>query len=124
MTQATPSVGTTQEGMRAARTEFEGKSSYFSEQLKSVNGEMAVLQSTWQGTASMNFNQAMDNWEGGFTKVINALNSMIESLGGNASLYFQQEDEATSIANSFGSALPGGVADTSAGAPVGGLPGM
>jgi ESAT-6 family protein len=119
-----PLVGTTQEGMRAARVEFEGKSSFFSDQLKSVNSEMAVLQSTWQGTASLNFNQAMDNWEGGFTRVITALNSMIESLGGNAQLYSAQEDEAASIAGNFGSTLPGGVSDTPVGAPAGGLPGM
>jgi WXG100 family type VII secretion target len=119
-----PSVGTTQEGMRSARIEFESKSSLFSGQLSSVNSEMAVLQSTWQGTASLNFNQAMDNWEGGFKRVITALNSMIESLGGNAQLYAQQEDEAASLAGNFGSTLPGGVADPAAAAPAGGLPGM
>jgi len=119
-----PTVGTTEEGMAAARGEFEAKSSFFSGQLSSVNSEMAVLQSTWQGTASLNFNQAMDNWEGGFTRVITALNSMIESLGGNAQLYTAQEDSAASIAGSFGSTLDGGVADTPIAAPSGGLPGM
>lgn len=119
-----PVVGTTQEGMRSARIEFEGKSSFFSDQLGSVNEQMAALQSTWQGTASLNFNQAMDNWEGGLKRVITALNSMIESLGGNANLYAAQEDEAASIAGNFGSTLGGGVADTSIAAPAGGLPGF
>lgn len=120
-----PLVGTTQEGMRSARIEFEGKSSLFSDQLKSVNGQMAALQSTWQGNASLNFNQAMDNWESGLTRVITALNSMIESLGGNAQLYSEQEDQAAAYANSFGSTLTQGVvADTPVAAPAGGLPGM
>lgn len=119
-----PVVGTTQEGMRAARIEFEGKSSFFSDQLRSVNEQMAALQATWQGTASINFNQAMDNWEGGLTRVITALNSMIESLGGNANLYAAQEDEAAALAGNFGSTLGGGVADTPVAAPAGGLPGF
>jgi len=110
--------------MRTARIEFEGKSSFFSDQLRSVNEQMAALQSTWHGTASLNFNQAMDNWEGGLSRVITALNSMIESLGGNANLYAAQEDEAAALAGNFGSTLTGGVADTPVAAPAGGLPGF
>jgi WXG100 family type VII secretion target len=117
-------VGTTQEGMAAARVEFEGKVQIFNGQLSSVNQEMAVLQSTWDGTASSNFNQAMDNWEGGFKRVITALISMIESLGGNAKLYEGQEDTASNLAQQWGQALGNGVQDTPVAAPSGGLPGL
>ncbi|WKU05342.1 WXG100 family type VII secretion target [Micromonospora sp. HUAS LYJ1] len=94
-------VSTTQEGMSAARAEFEQKASIFTGQLASVNSEMAVLQNTWQGDASMAFSQAMDHWEEGFQKAIAALHSMIESLGGNAALFRTQEDLAASTAQRF-----------------------
>lgn len=119
-----PAVSTTQQGMASARAEFESKTQLFLSQLQSVNSEMATLQASWQGTASANFNAAMDQWEQGFQRVITALNGMIESMGGNANMYGQQEDAAAAIAQSFGGALPGGVQDGSAAAPAGGLPGM
>jgi WXG100 family type VII secretion target len=110
--------------MAAARVEFEGKVQIFNGQLSSVNQEMAVLQGTWDGTASSNFNQAMDNWEGGFKRVITALISMIESLGGNAKLYAGQEDTNANLAQQWGQALGNGVQDAPVAAPSGGLPGM
>lgn len=117
-------VSTTEEGMGAARTQFEEKAQLFTQQLSSVNSEMSALQSSWQGTASTNFNQAMDSWEQGFQRVINALISIIGSMGGNTQLYSAQEDSASAIASNFGTALPGAVADTSAPTPAGGLPGF
>jgi WXG100 family type VII secretion target len=111
--------------MASARAEFEQKSGLFIQQLSSVNSEMGTLQASWQGTASLNFNAAMDNWEQGFQRVINALNGMIGSMGGNAAMYAGQEDAASQIANSFGNALgDGAVQDTSVRAPAAGLPGM
>ncbi|MET0491505.1 MAG: WXG100 family type VII secretion target [Actinoplanes sp.] len=115
-----PLVGTTQEGMQNALKEFEGKSTQFSGTLQSVNTQMAALQASWDGNASSNFNGAMDSWEGGFRRVIDALNSMIESLGGNKQMYSAQEDDAASIASSFASALPNAVSDS----PAAGLPGV
>ena len=118
-------VSTTQEGMASARAEFEQKSGLFIQQLSSVNSEMGTLQASWQGTASLNFNAAMDNWEQGFQRVINALNGMIGSMGGNATMYAGQEDAASQIANNFGNVVGGGAGQfTPAGAPNAGLPGM
>ena len=119
-----PNVSTTQEGMASARAQFESKTQLFTQQLSSVNSEMATLQSTWQGTASTNFNAAMDAWEQGFQRVINALVGMIGSMGGNATMYANQEDAASQIAGNFANVLPGGVGDTPAPAPAGGLPGV
>lgn len=117
-------VSTTEEGMGAARSEFEQKTQLFNQQLSSVNTEMSTLQASWQGTASTNFNTAMDSWEQGFQRVIKALISMIESMGGNASTYSAQEDSAAAIAGNFGNVLPNAVADTPAPAPGGGLTGF
>ena len=119
-----PNVSTTEEGMGAARAEFEQKTQLYTQQLSSVNSEMANLQTTWQGTASINFNTAMDSWEQGFQRVITALMSMIESMGGNVKEYAAQEDDASALANNFASVRPGGVSDTPAPAPAGGLPGL
>ncbi|RQW95938.1 WXG100 family type VII secretion target, partial [Micromonospora chalcea] len=37
--------------------------------MRAVNGQMAVLISSWTGQASQGFNQALDNWENAFQRV-------------------------------------------------------
>ncbi|WP_041840545.1 WXG100 family type VII secretion target [Actinoplanes friuliensis] len=102
-----PVVQTTEPGMQAAAQEFSARATEFTGHLQSVNSEMATLQSTWTGTASNGFNQAMDNWEASFQKVINELINIMEVMGVNTKGYAQAEDTAASSAQSFASALPG-----------------
>lgn len=99
-------VTTTEEGMRAAAAEFGNKTSTFNGYLGSVNQEMAALQASWTGDASIRFNTAMDEWEQNFLKVINELILMTEALGGTIKDYSATEDANASIAQSFSEALP------------------
>ncbi|MCT2277754.1 WXG100 family type VII secretion target [Micromonospora chalcea] len=102
-----PSVSTTEAGMQRAAQEFSDKATEFTSQLRAVNGQMAVLISSWTGQASQGFNQAMDNWENAFQRVINELLNMLEVMGVTTKGYQTAEDEASSVASSFGAALPG-----------------
>ena len=102
-----PSVSTTEPGMQRAAQEFSDKATVFTGQLRAVNGQMAILISSWTGQASQGFNQAMDNWENAFQRVINELLNMLEVMGVTTKGYQAAEDEASSVAGSFGAALPG-----------------
>jgi WXG100 family type VII secretion target len=102
-----PNVTTDEAGMAAAGQECSARAQEFIGNLRSINGEMATLQASWKGAASTTFNQAMDNWEAAFQKVINELIVMAEKLNVNMQGYRQTEDEASSVAQSFASALPG-----------------
>jgi WXG100 family type VII secretion target len=102
-----PNVSTDVGGMGTARAHFEHTSSSFSSQLSSVNSQMAALQASWAGQASNQFNVAMDQWEAYFRTIIQALNGMVGTMGGNANLYQSQEESAAGVAQNFASALPG-----------------
>lgn len=102
-----PTVTTTEPGMQRAAQEFSDKATLFTSQLNAVNGQMSILQSSWTGQASQGFNQAMDSWEGSFQKVINELLNMLEVMGVTTKGYQQAEDDASNVAQSFSSALPG-----------------
>lgn len=102
-----PRVQTSEEGMRRAAQEFSDRATEFTGHLQSVNSQMAALQATWTGTASMGFNQAMDNWEAAFQRVINELINMLDVMGVTTKGYLDAEDQAASTAQSFGAALPG-----------------
>lgn len=103
---AMPTVSTSEEGMRLAAQEFSDKATIFTGELRSVNGQMAVLQASWTGQASAGFNQAMDSWEGSFQNVINELINMLEVMGVTTAGYTQAEDDASGVASSFAQALP------------------
>ncbi|GAA2564455.1 hypothetical protein GCM10010435_41040 [Winogradskya consettensis] len=102
---AANSVSTTTPGMHAAATKLDGTVESYINQLRTVNQEMAALQTSWTGDASTRFNTAMDSWEAGFQRVINALIGLSESMGVNVKLYTQQEEEASQIAGDFGGGL-------------------
>ena len=102
-----PVVQTSEEGMQRAAQEFSDKAQEFTGQLQAVNGQMGILQASWTGQASAGFNQAMDSWEGSFQRVINELINMLEVMGVTTKGYVAAEDDASSVAASFGSALPG-----------------
>lgn len=102
-----PIVSTTEEGMQKAAQEFSNKATEFNGLLQSVNSQMAALQVSWTGQASMGFNQAMDNWEGAFQRVIGELINMLDVMGVTTKGYIAAEDEASGAAHSFATALPG-----------------
>jgi WXG100 family type VII secretion target len=103
----TPLVQTSEPGMQAAATEFSSRATEFTGSLRNINGSMGALQVAWSGAASNQFNQAMDNWENAFQKVINELMTMMETMGVTTSGYRQSEEDASQVARSFGAALPG-----------------
>jgi WXG100 family type VII secretion target len=102
-----PTVSTTEEGMQQAAQEFSDKATEFTGLMQAVNSQMASLQVSWTGQASMGFNQAMDNWEAAFQRVINELLNMLEVMGVTTKGYIAAEDEASGAAQSFATALPG-----------------
>ena len=102
-----PLVQTSEPGMQAAANEFSSRANEFNGSLRSINSEMASLQATWTGAASNQFNQAMDNWENSFQKVINELLVMMETMGVTTTGYRQSEEDASQVARQFGAALPG-----------------
>lgn len=101
-------ISTTTQGMQAAATKIDSTITDFTGQLKTVNQSMLALQSTWTGAASNNFGGAMNNWESGFTRVINALIGLNEAMGVNTKLYTEQEEAAVDTAKDFatGPGLP------------------
>ena len=94
-------------GMAHAAQLFQDASSQSTSQLSSINTEMASLQATWTGAASVRFSQAMNSWEDSFMVIIRKLNGMIEAMGGNAQDYEKQADEAANIATSWSTGLDG-----------------
>ncbi|RKT86444.1 WXG100 family type VII secretion target [Saccharopolyspora antimicrobica] len=102
-----PNVQTSQPGMQQAAQIFSDRATEFTQELQRVNTMMASLQGSWTGTASTNFNTAMDNWERSFQTIINKLINMMDVMGVNTKDYVSAEDNAASAAQSFSSALPG-----------------
>jgi len=94
-------------GMAHAAQLFQDASSQSTNQLSSINTEMASLQATWTGAASVRFSQAMNSWEDNYMVIIRKLNGMIEAMGGNAQDYEKQAEEATNIAGSWSTGLDG-----------------
>jgi len=93
------------EGMVRATAKLQETSTEATTHLRSVNGQMAALQATWTGEASLRFGQAMNDWETNFLTVIQKLDHMIEVMTGNASSYDQTADEAAAIAGNWSGGL-------------------
>lgn len=102
-----PNVSVDTTGMSHAASLFQDASSQSTSQLSSINAEMAALQATWTGAASIRFSQAMNSWEENFMVIIRKLNGMIEAMGANAGDYEKQADEAANIASAWSTGLDG-----------------
>ena len=100
-------VSTDTPGMRLARSEFESTSTAFSGYLGNINAEWRTLQARWTGTASNGYGVAMDTWEGAFRGILDAMQVMIQSLGGSAQMFDAQEEQAAGIAPAWVQDLPG-----------------
>ncbi|WP_328604237.1 WXG100 family type VII secretion target [Amycolatopsis sp. NBC_00345] len=50
--------------------------------LRQVNTEMAVLQTSWRGEASVRFGQAMNEWEQQFDVIVRRLEDLMAATGG------------------------------------------
>ncbi|MGP4014998.1 WXG100 family type VII secretion target [Saccharopolyspora sp. 5N708] len=104
---AQPVVQTSQPGMQQAGQIFSDRAADFTTESQRINDMMASLRSTWTGNASNNFNQAMDAWSASFQVIIEKLNNMRELMGINAKDYVAAEDDSSTAAQSFATALPG-----------------
>jgi WXG100 family type VII secretion target len=106
-----PHVSVDTIGMARAAQLFQDASSQAIGQLNSINTEMAALQATWRGDASLRFSEAMNSWEEEFQVIIRKLNGMVEAMGGNAQDYNTQSEQAANIATAWatggGSGLSG-----------------
>ncbi|WP_410596576.1 WXG100 family type VII secretion target [Amycolatopsis sp. lyj-23] len=50
--------------------------------LRAVNSEMAVVQASWRGEASVRFGQAMRDWEQEYDVILSRLAELLEATGG------------------------------------------
>ncbi|MGW4062667.1 WXG100 family type VII secretion target [Amycolatopsis sp. NPDC004747] len=50
--------------------------------LRDVNSEMAMVQASWRGEASVRFGQAMSDWEQEFDVILSRLAQLLEATGG------------------------------------------
>ena len=100
-------VQTTDPGMAGAVSQFEDKAASFRRQLDQVDQYMLQLEAGWKGNASAAFQQAMNQWQEGFQKVVTALDSVTQGMSGSAKVYDQHEDTSTDSARTFLSGLPG-----------------
>lgn len=100
-------VQTAQQGMQQASQAFGDTATNFTNELQQINSMMASLQASWTGTASKDFNIAMDSWEAAFKAVIDQLIHMMDVMGTNTKDYVAAEDEAGNVAKSFAATLPG-----------------
>ncbi|MEV7092042.1 WXG100 family type VII secretion target [Amycolatopsis sp. NPDC051045] len=50
--------------------------------LRDVNSEMAMVQASWRGEASVRFGQAMSDWEQEFDVILSRLAELLETTGG------------------------------------------
>ncbi|MDX3190929.1 WXG100 family type VII secretion target [Streptomyces sp. MN03-5084-2B] len=50
--------------------------------LSDVNSEMATVQASWRGEASVRFGQAMSDWEQEFDVILSRLAQLLEATGG------------------------------------------
>ncbi|HEY2062920.1 MAG TPA: WXG100 family type VII secretion target [Amycolatopsis sp.] len=50
--------------------------------LRQVNTEMAVLQTSWRGEASVRFGQAMNEWEQQFDVIVGRLEDLMAATAG------------------------------------------
>ena len=51
--------------------------------LRDVNSEMAMVQASWRGEASVRFGQAMSDWEQEFDVILSRLAELLEATGGS-----------------------------------------
>jgi WXG100 family type VII secretion target len=100
-------ISTDTPGMQIARSEFESKTGQFVGELGVVNQEWLALQGLWTGTASRGYGQAMDAWETCFRNILECMGNMIESLGGSAQVFEQQEEINAAEAPAWATLLPG-----------------
>ncbi|WIY05779.1 WXG100 family type VII secretion target [Amycolatopsis mongoliensis] len=50
--------------------------------LRDVNSEMAMVQASWRGEASVKFGQAMSDWEQEFDVILSRLVRLLATTGG------------------------------------------
>ncbi|WP_410675566.1 WXG100 family type VII secretion target [Amycolatopsis sp. cmx-4-68] len=51
--------------------------------LRDVNSEMAMVQASWRGEASVRFGQAMSDWEQEYDVILSRLARLLETTGGS-----------------------------------------
>jgi WXG100 family type VII secretion target len=70
------------EDMKRAAARFAGAIEAAHAGLRGVNSEMATVQASWRGEASVRFGQAMSDWEQEFDVILSRLAWLLETTGG------------------------------------------
>ncbi|WP_239154412.1 WXG100 family type VII secretion target [Amycolatopsis sp. FDAARGOS 1241] len=70
------------DGMRDVAGEFARAIDSANAHLRQVNNEMAALQASWRGDASVRFGQAMNEWEQQYDLILGRLADLLAVTGG------------------------------------------
>ncbi|HEY3470216.1 MAG TPA: WXG100 family type VII secretion target [Amycolatopsis sp.] len=70
------------EDMQRAAARFAHAVEVARSHLRDVNSEMAMVQASWRGEASVRFGQAMSDWEQEFDVILSRLAGLLETTGG------------------------------------------
>ncbi|WIX85471.1 WXG100 family type VII secretion target [Amycolatopsis sp. DG1A-15b] len=70
------------EDMQRAAASFASALEGARSRLRDVNSEMAMVQASWRGEASVRFGQAMSDWEQEFDVILSRLAELLEATGG------------------------------------------
>lgn len=70
------------EDMKQAAARFASAIEAANSRLDGVNSEMAMVQASWRGEASVRFGQAMRDWEQEFEVILSRLAWLLETTGG------------------------------------------
>ncbi|MEW2501720.1 WXG100 family type VII secretion target [Amycolatopsis sp. NPDC047767] len=84
------------DGMRGAAGEFARAIDSANAHLRRVNSEMAALQASWRGDASVRFGQAMNDWEQQYDLILGRLADLLAVTGGAADACPAADERATS----------------------------
>ncbi|WP_372663439.1 WXG100 family type VII secretion target [Amycolatopsis kentuckyensis] len=74
------------EDMKRAAARFACAVDAAGSHLRDVASEMALVQASWRGEASVRFGQAMSDWEQEFDVILSRLAQLLETTGGRVPL--------------------------------------
>lgn len=89
-----PFTSTTSSGMQAAGQHFVATYNEIDGYMKSLQSQLQVLRSQWDGSAAPIFESTMTTWGVEFDKILRELDAMADLLIGGAGHYERAEDFA------------------------------
>ena len=99
--------GTSVEEMAKAATDVDNVNQQSQDALRSLGSQLAPLEGTWKGQASVAFRTLMERYNADAQKLHDALQGISEQLKGSSQSYAQQEEESSSSLSNISNVLGG-----------------